>query len=455
MSPAAATRAIRIAELRRRVEALPQEVESWRLKTLHDVDVQLHASQLGAIATLMDIQIEEQKTTLESLTATSAQFEDQAFTLVSQIIRAQRTWDFFRDKLELRQSEKFKDVLWVADTIAWDSYSRALAEKADVIDVSALREPPLTYLTAEFSPATWTRGSRPNDGRNYDLGTAKLPIPVIQLPWDHVENVWELASLMHEVGHDLEADLKLRIPLIGSLTEKLSKANVPEDRVQRWTQWEGETFADLVALQLGGPAYAQALFNLLLLPAPQVTQLDPDDPHPNHYVRMLMNAAYIPTLHAGNDRLAEDAKQLRAVWIEVYGEQIDPRLDGYEGDFPVVFAALMDTKLAALQQLTMRELLPFGPHSDAKIRQAASYLLTGQQRPADVRPRYWISAARLAVNEAAARPDFAAVLDQINERTMKMVHDAAPAGPRAAPNKQRIRALATAWLASGELRPKD
>jgi hypothetical protein len=123
------------------------------------------------------------------------------------------------------------------------------------------------------------------------------------VPWDHVENVWELTSLMHEVGHDLEADLKLRVPLVASLTQKLRAAGVPETRIARWAKWEGETFADLVALQLGGPAFAYALFHLLLLPGPTVTMLDPDDPHPNHYVRILMNAAYVLTLVPGNASL--------------------------------------------------------------------------------------------------------------------------------------------------------
>lgn len=449
-------RAIRIEELRRRVEALPNEVESWRLKTLQNVDVQVHQSQLATIAALMKLLIDAQREILGSLDPADPAFETNAFELIKQIIRAQRTWDFFREKLELRQSDKFKDVLWVADTIAWDSYSRALAEKQDVVDITGLREPPLTYLTAEFSPATWTRGSRPNDGRDYDLGSARLPIPVIQLPWDHVENVWELMSLMHEVGHDLEADLKLRVPLLASLTQQLRAANASDERVTRWTKWQAESFADLVALQLGGPAFADALMNLLLLPKQQVTTLDPSDPHPNHYVRILMNAAYVASLDPANPKLQDDANRLRDTWLGIYGTNVDPRLDGYATDFPAVFAGLMNTKFAELKQLTVRDLLPFGPNDDAKIRSAASYLITGQQRPAGVRPRHWISASRLAVTQAAGDPDFTATLGKINEQTIKMVRDSAPAGPRAAPNKARLAQLAKTWVQSGdEPQPRD
>lgn len=450
------THRVRVEELRRRVEALPGEVGAWRTKTLQDVDTQLHASQLAAISTLMGLHVDEQRLTLQALVPGAADFEDHAFELVGQIIRAQRVWDFFRDKLELRSSAKFKQVLWVADTVAWDCYSRAMAEKPAIVDASSFREPPLTYLTAEFSPATWTRGARPNDGRNYDLGTATLPIPVIMVPWDHVENVWELTSLMHEVGHDLEADLKLRIPLVTSLTDKLRAAGVPEARVARWAKWEGETFADLVALQLGGPAFAYALFHLLLLPVPTVTTLDPDDPHPNHYVRILMSAAYIRTLVPGNALLDGDADRIRASWLDIYGNNPDPKLAGYEADFPTVFAALMDTKFAALQQSTIRDLLPYGANSDAKIRAGATYLATGQQKPHGVRPRHWISAARLAVNDVSGQAAFPAVLNDINSRAMTMVRESAPPGVRAASSKAHIARVAADFLQSGEsLRPKD
>lgn len=444
------THRIRVEELRRRVEALPAEVEAWRLRALNDVDTQLHASQLAAISTLMKLQVDQQRVTLAALVPGAADFENQSDQLVQQIIAAQAIWDFFRDKLELRFSAKFKEILWVADTVAWDCYSRAMAEKPDIVDMSALREPPLTYLTADFSPATWARGTRPWDGHNFELGTATLPIPVIRLPWDHIENAWELTSLMHEVGHDLEADLKLRAPLVNALQARLQQAAVPQARVARWTKWQAETFCDLVALQLGGPAFADGLAHLIMLPAAQVTTLNAGDPHPNHYVRILMNAAYIRTLEPGNAALEAEADRIRATWLEIYGDQPSPQLADYENDFPHVFAALMDTPFDVLKQSTVRELVPYGANSDAKIRAGASYLMTGQAKPQGVRPRHWISAARVAVNDAAARPDLANVMNDINERTMAMVRQSAPPGVRAAPSRQRLEALARTWLESGE-----
>jgi hypothetical protein len=74
-----------------------------------------------------------------------------------------------------------------------------------------------------------------------------------------------------------------------------------------------------------------------------------------------------------------------------------------------------------------------------------------QNKPHNVRPRHWISASRLAVNAVADRPDFAAMLDTINTRTMKMVHESAPGGARSVPKKERLRKLAENFVTSGAL----
>src|SRR6266566_1038204 len=99
----------------------------------------------------------------------------------------------------------------------------------------------------------------------------------------HAENHWKFLSLAHEVGHDVEADLRLREPLVTGLRLALEAANVLGERVTVWKSWQAECFADLIGLQLVGPAFAEVLMNLLLLPAKNVTTYDNKDPHPTHY----------------------------------------------------------------------------------------------------------------------------------------------------------------------------
>jgi hypothetical protein len=429
-----ATLSLRRAELERRVEALPVEVKEWQARTRGEVDLELHFSQLNAIGTLMDGFVAKQRTLLAGLDpeGNTDHFQSTAFELVKQIIRSQRVWDFFRDKLDLRFSPAFKDALWVADTVAWSCYRPVLeaASRAGILASTALREPPLTYLTAEFSPATWFRGSRPNDGRDYHLGTSLLPIPVIELPWDHMQNSWEFMALHHEVGHDLEADLKLREALQDSLQTKLAAAVIPQERIDLWKAWQGEVFSDLVGLQLGGAAFGQALMHLLLLPAADVTTFDPEDPHPTHYLRILLNADYIPTLIPGFAPLVQDGQQLADRWLAIYG--VLPGFDNLRSDFPHVYGALMDTALAVLQNKTVREMMPYKQADDVRIRAGAEYFRTGLNRPGkDLEPRHCISSARLAVTQAAVDGTATKeLLETINKRTLELVRTNAPDGVR-------------------------
>jgi hypothetical protein len=282
----------------------------------------------------------------------------------------------------------------------------------------------------------------------FHLGTVSLPIPVIEIPWDHVSNYWELLSLHHEVGHDIEADLKLRGPLLTALQDTLAQAGVPQTRINIWLAWEGETFADLAGLQLGGPAFADSLMHLLLLPAVDVVTFRPDDPHPTHYPRILMNAAYARTLAPGRAEIDAHADDLESTWKALYGEQSS--FEPFIGDFPLVFKALMDTKLDALRGQSVREILPFTAADDARIRSAARFLLTGEDAPPamSLPPRHGISAAQIAVGLAAAEPDgLAERLQTVNERAAQLVKDNAAPGLRASDDSAPHRAFVASFAA--------
>ena len=450
--------ALRREELARRVDALPAEVQGWSDRARNELDMNAHFSQLEALSVFVGALVDRQRALLQNLQPDGGgePFRATAFDLVREIIKTQRVWDFFRDKLELRFSPDFKDVLWAADTVAWDCYRPVMdrAVQANIVPAAQVREPPLTYLTAEFSPATWVRGSRPNDGREYHLGTATLPIPVIEVPWDHLGNLWELVSLQHEVGHDLEADLKLRPQLLASLQDALESANTPDERAKTWLAWEGEIFADLVGLQLGGPAFSLGLMHLLLLPTAQVTTYSAEDPHPTHWIRVLMNAAYIRTLVAGNQQLDDAAAAIEATWTELYPNA--PNLIAFKDDFAAVFKGLMDSKLTALKNKTVRELMPYTATDDTKIRQAAAFLQSGNNAPASksMSPRHAVSAARLAaaaaveadLNGGAGGDDLGTVLGKINERVVELIRDQAVEGLRAGdasnPHKEFIASFA-------------
>lgn len=428
-------------ELSRRVGALDRELKQWQAQAETNLDANAHFSQIQAIRILMGVFVDRQKEVLDSLDpqGEALAFLDTASDIVAQIVRSQFVWEFFREKFQLRYDPFFKDSLWVADTVAWDCYRPTLLQAADfgILSRDEMREPPLCYYTAEFSPATWIRGSYPADLRDRNKGEYRTPIPVIELPWDHAQNLWEFVTLAHEVGHDLEADLKLREPLLTVLQAALQGAGVPGDRVMVWKDWQAECFADLVGLQLAGPAFAEVLMHLLLLPANKVTAFDGNDPHPTHYVRILLNAAYIRTLITGDAPadleqravLSEHADRIEAGWKALYGDV--PQLEKFLQDFPIVSKALMDTQLPQLKNHSVRELVPYTSADDRRIRATSSFLQTGQNRPNSLRPRHVAAAARLAVSETTAQgADLENALRDVNERTADLVRDGGPMGLR-------------------------
>lgn len=391
-------------ELRRRVEALPNEIAGWRALPKNLPHMEAHHSQLAALEILMESFIERQRKLLGELKplGPAQEFAGKAHELVHKLVRSQQVWDFFRDKLELRFSPTFSEPLWVADTVAWDCYRPVIESAADagIIAKAKLREPPLTYLTAELSPATFARG---HNFQSVDPqeGTVRLPIPIIELPWDHAGSVWEFTSIAHEVGHDLEADLELRAVIKLKLQDVLSREGVPQERIDEWKGWAGEVFADLVALQLAGPAFTETLMNLLMMPTEEVVSVKKGGEHPTPYIRVLMNADYIERLVPGSAMLGAHAQEIRDRWLAFHGSQ--PQFDGHIGDFQYVFEAVMETPMQTLKGKDVRTLIPFTAGDDMRIRAAAKYLLTAQDAPAmgSLKPRQCVSAARLAVTQAA------------------------------------------------------
>jgi hypothetical protein len=421
-------------ELERRIASLPTEVAEWRTKTLDQLDKNAHSTQLAAIEVLVRTLTDPQSAAVAALDPTNpTRFKTDAFAIVQSIIKAQKCWDFFRAKLNLREVKDYSKALWTADTIAWNCH-RPIMDKAiqwHIVDKDHVREPPLVYCTAEYSPATWVRKSRPNDGRQYNLGGALLPIPVIEIPWDHLSNSWDYLSLHHEVGHDIEADLGVRAELQTQLQQALAAAGVPAKRIGTWVKWQGEVFADLCGLRLAGPTFADTLMHLLILPHPQVTTFDADDPHPTAYPRILLNAAYIRRL--GTSQAIQDhAARIEQEWQALYGASSgDPALDAFTADFSLVCDALMHRPLNVLSGRTMAEFIPYTDGDDARIRQAVTYFKTGMATPNNLDIRFVPSAARLAINSLqneSALTDTAS--SKVHERVLDYVRQNAPPGMR-------------------------
>lgn len=403
---------------------------------------------MQAINIIMEVLFNRQKKIIEGFNFPEeiTDFQFRIYRLLLEIVKAQGIWDFFRDKLELRFNPELKDPLAIADAVTFDCYRPILnkAQEFGIITADRFREPPLTYLAVTDSPATFARGSLPwNEDR-------KLPIPVIELPWEHISNLWEFLSLHHEVAHDLEADLQLRPVLLNLLKQRLAETGVPNSRVDIWLKWEKEIFADLVALLLAGPAFAYSLINTLFLPHESVITYNDEDSHPSHYIRIFLNSAFVRTLITESANIDQEANTLDNLWIQLYGD-IDKignyKVDDFRNDFHIIFEVLIDTKFDILKGHSVRELIPYTATDDEKIRSTIIFLTSGQNIPLSIRPRHIISASRLALDHIVLQSgDHSNKINDLNTRVSELVKSNTPPGLKAVVDSKKhhdfIRSLA-------------
>jgi hypothetical protein len=455
--------AIRAEELRRRVSALPTEVDAWIKRSAPAEPLKIHMTQIVALQSLITGLVDPQLTAAKNLSGKAADFPVRALDVIREVIRAQRIWDFFRSQLSLRFSADFQKPLWIADTIAWNCHRPVLeaAQTAGILTLDRVREPPLTYVVADVSPVTYVRGSAPQDGDRLLLGNALLPIPVIHVPPDQLLNAWELLTVAHEVGHDLEQDLVIVGALEKSVDNTLRAAG-RDARLAQWQLWRQEVFADLVAQQLMGPAFGRALLAALTLPDRIVTTFNPADDHPTPYMRILIVARHAgPIIEADKKnpgavaaaatRVADDAATIEKEWTALY-PMAPAEAAEFLADAPHVCQALMDTGLPELKNQTVRSLMPFKAAHDLQIRSTASYLATGTNAPAPGRfsqtMRHCLAAAQYAVDMPPAA-DLASHLADIDTRTRELIIDNTPDVVRGSTSKRHaafVTELASAIL---------
>lgn len=430
---------LRKNELERRTKELPAEVAEWRAATESDLDSNLHFSQMLAIDELIKAYGRTYTEKLKNLPASSEKpaYEAALFDVLTTIASAQRAWDFFRKKFDQRKSVRYVTRLRAADIIAIDCYDAAIgaAKAKGWIAEDEIREPPLTYLSPEISPMTWARGTRPNDGRSEELEGKTLPIPVVEVPYDQMANVWELLSISHEVGHEIDADLKLLPAIKTNLSKAFQNGTIPPERRRRWLGWASEIFPDLLALQLSGPAFAYMLRNILILPSAAVTNIVLGDVHPNHYLRMLLCTTYIKGMGAASHDAAFQtaldghAADLESTWKDLYGDP--PALADYLADIPIVISSVMDSPIPTMNGATLRSLVDYTAAQEAAIT-ANALDLRNRITAIDIAPRHAISVVRIAINGAISDNSLDAEIDGISDNAIKLLEHNAPRGKRAA-----------------------
>lgn len=321
----------------------------------------------------------------------------------------------------------FAQSLAAHDAIARDCYE-AVRRAAPKIFSGPL-VPPLTYLEHGYSPATMRRG----------VTLARLlgesnPFPLIRIPYDR-DQPWQ-AVFLHEVAHNLQADLGLWVENKNAVIHRLGEIGASALTTSIFGRWHKEIFADLAALLLGGPAVAWGMVEFLAHPPSKVMTYRPGGPHPTGYLRGLILARMLEQMG-----FPTEAKLLREAWLQLYhlrrGHRI-PKLLLKEAPraIPAVVDEIAFQPRRALAEGTLATVIPFSREDQARIRRAGLALRHG--RPiANLPARHLVCAALYAI-EAGADLD---VLQRILLERLAPRPQAAGTSPSQAaqPGSRRVR----------------
>jgi hypothetical protein len=321
----------------------------------------------------------------------------QALVLIAlverEIDRARRAFGMFFEVFSQRGSV-FAPALAAHDVIAEDCYA-AIRRAAPMVFRGPLLKP-LTYMEHGYSPATMRRGVL----LNRLLGESN-PFPLIRIPWDR-DNPWQ-AVFLHEVAHNLQADLGLWHENMQAVRDRMLKAIGDPLVVTVYRRWHKEIFADIAAILLGGPASAWGMADFLAHPAPRTLTYRPGGAHPTGYLRVLILVEMVRRMG-----FTQEADKLQRVWAGLFspnrGHRIPERLlSGAAKTIPHVVDEMAFQTRRNLAQRALADVIPFDRHDESRIRSASGYLARGIV-PIDVPPRFLVSASFYAGKRGAPLP---------------------------------------------------
>lgn len=315
----------------------------------------------------------------------------QALAMVErEVDRARRAFGMFFEVFAQRGTA-FAPALTAHDAIARDCYAAVRANAPRLFPGPLLE--PLTYLEHGYSPATMRRG----------VQLARLlgepnPFPLIRIPYDR-DRPWQ-ASFLHEVAHNLQADMGLWEENRRAVIERLAGRGFPPLVVSILGRWHKEVFADLAACLLGGPAVAWGMALFLAHPPDKVMTYRPGGPHPTGYLRVLILAEMVRRMG-----FAEEAGTIAAVWRRLYDPQRGHRIPALllrqaPRAIPEVVDEICFQPRRNLAERALVGVIRFTADDQAAIRRGAVRLARGRW-PADLPPRFLVGACGYAIDAGA------------------------------------------------------
>ena len=313
-----------------------------------------------------------------------------------QVLYLEGIWDFYFDMFVQRLSS-FGERLRAIDRIAIGCYEKVYVGLGTAKPTPSLL--PFSYADSGLSPYTIRRNVPMQKLRhNPNL------FPLIVIPQHRLDNVWALSSVLHEVSHNLQADLGLWEVMPAQIYQRLTtEGNIPPQVAQVWAHWHKEMMADMFALVLGGPAAVESLMDVVGRSPAGTMAFSPMSVHPTPYLRVLINLLLLKRLG-----LKQLATELARVWQRLYprisATDIPPQF--MQTFYPAAELAVDTMVFQPYKQLgnkSMAQVVDFGPTQLDLIQQAGRRLAKGED-PGTIPVRLMISAARFALDRQLAKP---------------------------------------------------
>jgi len=393
-------------ELEIKLAVLADDLEYWTGVTKDGAKFEKHHSQVGRVAA----QLTAAKSALETEAqeAVAAASSDLFRPLLSDALDLHRLWEFFRSKLAQRLAPNFVEYLEAADEFAWDVY-RPVVTMAG----ATRREPPLTFFSTEPTPfAMWRDrsyqfalgGVVPRRREAADI-VKTLPVPMIGMPWVQLGHVPDLLFLAHEVGHEVEEELRLTKAIDAAVK---SAVTAPLQQAA-WRSWGGETFGDVYGTLAAGPEFTRHLLALTLTGsnvAEQRRTAKEWGTYPTAALRVLVSIAVLKA-----SSFAKTGADIERDWR---GRIAAHPMQTFEAVIVPIVESLLALPLPNGHRLA--DLEPFTPADDERVEEGAAALLDDEAPD--------VTTVRQAVAAAARafRTDSAAYVSaKAHERTLKKI----------------------------------
>lgn len=402
------------AELTAKLRGIGAELAYWRAESVPGGELEKHHTQIRRLAA----QIESMVPTIQGMIDDEGDILENWTGIERIVLELHGVWDFFRNKFALRQVGVFHGYLALADDFAWACYRPA--QTAGVgphnVGLADVREPPLVFLSGVTAPFAISRGAsyaREIATPDHFSGLARrLPVPVVGVPWVQLRHLPDTLVLGHEVGHLVEDDFGLAPRLRELLSEALDEAGAA-DRLDLWTGWLGEVFADVYGTLAGGPAFAQAFADFA---AVSLSSVDSTAGYPPVDIRVrIVVRALVET------GFTEQAAGLLARW-----RAHAPHVPNVDAELPVIVSTLLNSPYPQFGGRTLVSVFSFTGLEDAT--EAAGDDLLSNMRPEAHNVRVLLAAAGRAF---ATDPARYAELD-VNRRVLAHAKTIREHGPRSA-----------------------